>query len=338
VRHGKPFWDELYGDNHWRRLVVGRHGDRGSFEYFLRELGYAVLPWIALAPGALAYAVMRPQGAVKRQGIFWFGAIWFVTGYALVSLSVTKFHHYILPALPGLAIVLGCFLDDVLERRAARTALAAVLVGLPLLALVTVDLAALPKDAQHFIWLFSYDYINTPQGRPWPPGLDFRPALWAFAGVFALSAIALCWRRAQRAGVVAVCVAAVAFTFFLLDGYMMKVTPYWTQKDLIASYYRLRRSPDEKLLVWQMYWRGENFYTQNQIYEGPMSERTVFLGDKNVENLKSFMEKHRGRRAFFLVERARWSSVEGMVPAEARKSLKIVDEGNMKFYLGQVDL
>ena len=45
-----PFWDELYGDNHWRRLVVGRHGDRGTFEYFLRELGYAVLPWIALAP------------------------------------------------------------------------------------------------------------------------------------------------------------------------------------------------------------------------------------------------------------------------------------------------
>ncbi len=51
VRHGKPFWDELYGDNHWRRLVVGRHGDRGTFEYFIRELGYAVLPWVAIAPG-----------------------------------------------------------------------------------------------------------------------------------------------------------------------------------------------------------------------------------------------------------------------------------------------
>ena len=44
ARHGLPFWDELYGDNHWRRLVLGRHGDRGAFEYFLRELGYAVLP------------------------------------------------------------------------------------------------------------------------------------------------------------------------------------------------------------------------------------------------------------------------------------------------------
>ena len=61
---------------------------------------------------------------------------------------------------------------------------------------------------------------------------------------------------------------------------MLRVTPYWTQKGLIANYYKMRRSPDEKLLVWQMYWRGENFYTQNEIYEGPKEERTVFLGDK----------------------------------------------------------
>src|SRR5688572_28873816 len=79
VRHGRPFWDELYGDNHWRRLVLGRHGDRGTFEYFVRELGYAVLPWIAIAPAALAAAVMRrvrrignaiaDAAEVRRQGI-----------------------------------------------------------------------------------------------------------------------------------------------------------------------------------------------------------------------------------------------------------------------------
>ena len=124
VRHGKPFWDELYGDNHWRRLVVGRHGDRGTFEYFLRELGYAVLPWIALAPpAALARGGDAPGARTcAAQGIYWFGAIWFVSAYALVSLSVTKFHHYILPALPGLAIAIGCFLDDLLEpaRRPRR--------------------------------------------------------------------------------------------------------------------------------------------------------------------------------------------------------------------------
>ncbi|HVT07785.1 MAG TPA: glycosyltransferase family 39 protein [Polyangia bacterium] len=341
VRHGKPFWDELYGDNHWRRLVVGRHGDRGTFEYFIRELGYAVLPWVAIAPAALATAVMRRPDTTadsRRQGMIWFGAIWFVSAYAVVSLSVTKFHHYILPALPGLAIVVGCFIDDLLRRRDTRTAAATAVVGIPLLALVIVDLAFAPKDAQHFIWLFSYDYINTPQGRPWPPALDFRAALIAFAALFALATAAMGWRRLQRAAAMGLCVASVAFTYFLLDGYMMKVTPYWTQKGLIATYYKLRRSPDEKLLVWQMYWRGENFYTQNEIFEGPLAERTVFLGDRNAENLKAWMEHHRGRRAFLLIERMRMSSVEGMVPADAKPSLKIVDDGNMKFVLAAVQL
>jgi 4-amino-4-deoxy-L-arabinose transferase-like glycosyltransferase len=338
ILHGKPWWDELYGDNHWRRLVVGRHGDRGTFEYFLRELGYAALPWIALAPAALAYVVMRPVREVRRQGIFWFGAIWFVAAYALVSLSVTKFHHYILPALPGLAIAIGCALDDWLERRVTIPAAAAAIVGIPLLALVVVDLAAIPKDAQHFIWLFSYDYVNSPQGRPWPPALDFGPALIAFAVLFAVTTLALGVRRLQRAATVGVCLAAIAFTYWLLDGYLLKVTPYWTQKDLIANYYKARSGPDEHLLVWQMYWRGENFYTQNEIYEGPMAERTVFLGDKNVENLKSWIAKHRGHRAFFIVERSRWGQLEGIVPPETKSSLHIIDESNMKFCLAEIDL
>jgi hypothetical protein len=87
-----------------------------------------------------------------------------------------------------------------------------------------------------------------------------------------------------------------------------------------------------------MYWRGENFYTENEIYEGPADERTVFLGDKNVENFKAWVAKHRGHRAFLLVERTNWSRLDGMVPPESKGSLKIVDDSNMKFVLGQVDL
>ena len=141
-----PFWDELYGDNHWRRLVLGRHGDRGTFEYFLRELGYArACPgsrwrrrrWARRRSADAGAACGSDAAETRRQGIYWFGAIWFVAAYALVSLSVTKFHHYILPAIPGLAIVIGCFLDDLLSRRDSRAAAgAAALVGMPLLALV----------------------------------------------------------------------------------------------------------------------------------------------------------------------------------------------------------
>ena len=350
IRHGFPFWNELYGDNHWRRLVLGRHGDRGSFEYFIRELGYGVFPWIALAPSALAWVVMRPFRRVsaagapsettisKRREVLRFGAIWFVAGYAVVSLSMTKFHHYILPALPGLAIVVGCFVDDILGRSRGRLALLAALVGIPLLLLVTFDLAGLQKNAQHFVWLFSYDYINTPQGRPWPPELDYRITLAVFAGLFSVAALLVAWPRLRTAAAAGLVLTVLCFTYFLLDVYMKHVSDHWSQKPLIATYYRQRHSPDERLAAWQMYWRGENFYTQNEIYEGPKEKRTVFLGDRNAEDLKDFLGRNPGKRIFFVVERTRFDSLRGMLPEAARPSLKIVDDRNNKFYLASAQL
>jgi 4-amino-4-deoxy-L-arabinose transferase-like glycosyltransferase len=237
VRHGLPFWNELFGDNHWRRMVLGRHGDRGTFEYFLRELGYATLPWVALAPAALGWAVMRVRGGVqqtaeevRKQGIIWLGAIWFVSAYALVSMSMTKFHHYVLPAVPGLAIVVGCFLDDILTRGARRTAAATALVGLPLLLLVTVDLVETKNASQKFLWLFSYDYIHNPRGRPWPESLDFSTALIAFAALFAVTTIGLTFKKVRRWSMLGLCAAAVLFTYFLLDVYMRQVAPYWSSR------------------------------------------------------------------------------------------------------------
>jgi hypothetical protein len=341
VRHGFPFWNELYGDNHWRRLVTGRHGDRGSFEYFVRELGYGLYPWIALAPTALAWVTMRAFGEKtaataaghKRRDILWFGAIWFVSGYALVSFSMTKFHHYIVPALPGLAIALGCFLDDVLVEKRGRLALLAVLAGAPLLALVAYDLTSAQKSAQRFIWLFSYDYVNTPQGRPWPPDMDYARALWIFGGLFTVTAALVAWGRIRKWAVLATVGVAAAFTYFLLDVYIRQAASHWSQKPLIAQFYRERTSPDEHLLAWQMYWRGENFYTQNQIYEGPGPDRTVFLGDKNAENLKDYVGRHPGKRMWFIIERSRLDSLKGLLPEPARSTVKIVNENNNKFYL-----
>jgi 4-amino-4-deoxy-L-arabinose transferase-like glycosyltransferase len=349
VRHGFPFWNELYGDNHWRRLVTGRHGDRGSFEYFVRELGYGLFPWIALAPSALAWVAMRSFGRrgeaattsaaeSKRREILWFGAIWFVAGYALVSFSMTKFHHYILPALPGLAMAMGCFLDDVLAEKRGRLILLAVLAGTPLLALTTFDLTSAQKSAQHFIWLFSYDYVNTPQGRPWPPDMNYIRTLWVFAGLFTVASALMAWRRVRAIATIATLGVAVVFTYFLLDVYIRAAASHWSQKPLVAQFYRERRSPDEHLLAWQMYWRGENFYTQNQIYEGPMNERTVFLGDRNAENLKEYVGSHKGKRMFFIIERTRLDGLRGLLPENVKPSLKIVNDDNNKFYLLTADL
>jgi 4-amino-4-deoxy-L-arabinose transferase-like glycosyltransferase len=349
IRHGLAFWNELFGDNHWRRMVLGRHGDRGTFEYFLRELGYATLPWVAVAPAALGWSVMRTRAGgaaspapsdaeVRRQGIIWLGAIWFVAAYALVSLSMTKFHHYVLPAVPGLAIVIGCFLDDIVERGGTRRAAAAALIGVPLLMLITVDLAYAKNASQHFLWLFSYDYIHSPSGRPWPEMLDFSGTIVAFVALFALSTLALIVPRARRLALVALGGAAVIFTFFLLDVYMPDVAPFWSQKLSIAAYYKNRRSPEERLIAYQMYWRGETFYTKNEIYEGPMEDRTVFDQEGADEKLKDWIGHHRGHRHFFIFERGQQSRLQGLLPPEARASFEVIDSHNNKFSVAKADL
>ncbi|MDX2020024.1 MAG: glycosyltransferase family 39 protein [Deltaproteobacteria bacterium] len=343
IRHGWEFWNELFGDNHWRRMVLGRHGDRGTFEYFLLQLGYALLPWLVLAPAALAALVGRrsPETtpvAQRRQGVYLLGAIWFVAAYGVVSLSMTKFHHYVLPALPGLAIVVGCFLDDVLRRKDVRTMRLTVLVGLPLLALVTYDLTKAPHNAELFLWLFNYDYVHSPVGRPWPSQLNFTTPIAVFCATFAVAALLLCWRRVQTAGLALLCLSSVLFTYFLLDVYMKGVTPYWTQKDPIGAYYATRRSPEERLVAYMMYWRGETFYTKNEIYEGPKEDRAVFDTGNADQDLQTWLDRHRGRRVFFIFERARQSRLVSLLPTEARGTFKVIHDQNNKFVMAHADI
>jgi 4-amino-4-deoxy-L-arabinose transferase-like glycosyltransferase len=348
IRHGGAFWNELFGDNHWRRMIIGRHGDRGTFEYFVRELGYGLLPWVALAPAALGWAVTRRAAAAgagavdpaeaRKQGIIWLGAIWFVASYAVVSLSMTKFHHYVLPAIPGIAIVIGCFIDDLIDRKASRTTAVVALVGLPLLALTTIDLVSAKSAAQKFLWLFSYDYVHSKSGRPWPDRLDFSTPLIMFSVVFALATIALVMPRVRRWAAAGLSTAAVVFTFYLLDHFMPTVAPSWSQKGPIATYYRERASPEERLIAYQLYWRGETFYTSNEIYEGPSEDRTVFDQEGADDKLKEWVTRHRGRRAYFLFERHQEGRIKNLLPAETHGSFSVVDQQNNKFSLARADL
>jgi 4-amino-4-deoxy-L-arabinose transferase-like glycosyltransferase len=348
IRHGPAFWNELFGDNHWRRMVIGRHGDRGTFEYFVRELGYGLLPWIALVPAALGWAVMRGKRAIagapeseaeaRKRDIIRLGAIWFVGAYAMVSLSMTKFHHYVLPAIPGIAIAVGCFIDDLIERGGWRRAAVVALIGIPLLALVAIDLTDTKSAAQKFLWLFSYDYVHNKNGRPWPDRLDFSGAFVGFCVAFAVATVALVFPRLRRWAAMGLSGVAIVFTFYLLDGFMRGVAPSWSQKGPIAAYYENRRSPEERLVAYQLYWRGETFYTSNEIYEGPTEERTVFDQEGADEKLKDWMSRHRGKRTFFLYERFQQSRLQGMLPPEARASFRVVHDQNNKFSLAQADL
>jgi hypothetical protein len=87
-----------------------------------------------------------------------------------------------------------------------------------------------------------------------------------------------------------------------------------------------------------MYWRGETFYTKNEIYEGPLEERTVFDTDNADEKMEEWVKNHRGRRVFVLFERGRQEKVKRLLPPESRDSFQVLYEKNNKFSLAQADI
>jgi hypothetical protein len=87
-----------------------------------------------------------------------------------------------------------------------------------------------------------------------------------------------------------------------------------------------------------MYWRGETFYTKNEIYEGPMEDRTVFDQDGADDKLKDWLSRNRGHRQFFLFEHGQRAHIQQLLPLEAQASFKVIDERNNKFSVAQADL
>ncbi len=157
VRHGPGFTDRLLVHDHINRLAQGVHGDTGSIQYFIWQLGYATFPWVGLIPaaalgwlwlrsgdratdagGPYRIPASRSDGGDVRQQTLMLLGIWFFSSFALFSAMITKFHHYIFPAVPPAAIAVGILLDrlwgrakgDARTRRVAT--IAAVVSALPL--------------------------------------------------------------------------------------------------------------------------------------------------------------------------------------------------------------
>jgi 4-amino-4-deoxy-L-arabinose transferase-like glycosyltransferase len=393
MRHGAAFWNEFIGDNYIHR-ALGRHGDRGTFEYYVQWLAYGTFPWSGLA----AVSLLRgPRGQLRRYAL-----CWIIVDYVVVTLVVTKFHHYFLPLLPAVAIMIGLYLDELLDEPRQHL-LPLLLIALPVTILSAVDLVSLP---QRSLWLFNYDYVNVPGlGRAWPsPAIygqryEYARLFGWIAGAVVLAFAFGAWlvrrRRETRAThippwlvpaiLVATAIAvacgptthgpaptieswrwlvplalalpasmlflraagvawaprlfvgaALVWCALLADKLVVEVSPHWSQKHVIAAYYAQRKGPQEPLLVWQLFWHGENFYTANQIYESTDDrERTVFLGDRPDQKLRSYIAAHPGRRLFFLVERNKLEALKALLPPATRASFSIVEDSNNKLVLAR---
>jgi len=122
VRHGSPFTDRLIFHDMFNRAFHHVHdtneGDDTSFRFYVWQLGYALFPWTGLAPLGLLWWL---RGGVtardnERSDVSLLLCFWFLFAFALFSFMGTKFHHYIFPAVPPVAMLIGVVLDDMLGR------------------------------------------------------------------------------------------------------------------------------------------------------------------------------------------------------------------------------
>ncbi|MBN1605884.1 MAG: glycosyltransferase family 39 protein [Polyangiaceae bacterium] len=126
VRHGPAFTDRLFFHDMYKRAFVHVHdtntGDDISFRYYIWQLGYGLFPWTGLCVGSLLWWAKEQSagGESERSGNGVFLVLSFILAFSMFSVSLTKFHHYILPAIPPLAMLTGWLLHRISEHESPR--------------------------------------------------------------------------------------------------------------------------------------------------------------------------------------------------------------------------
>jgi hypothetical protein len=91
----------------------------------------------------------------------------------------------------------------------------------------------------------------------------------------------------------------------------------------------------DRLLAWQLYWRGENFWSGDEIWGRSDETRTAFKNTDNKEFLQYLNTKGRhGQRYFVITEAGRVRNLPSILPTRtAKDTLEVVDESCNKFTL-----
>lgn len=326
---GHPFAYRFWIHDHFNRLGQGVHTTTpgGTFAYFLEQLGFGAFPWVAAFPGGLLeLGRVSPHDRTPRAQLTLFAGLWAIGTFVLMSLSATKFHHYIFPAVPAVAILCALFLDRLLEEGLQRN-LGALLLGLAAFVVVAHGLWVSPKILPD---LFVYNY-----DRPYPGpelveihrGIGFgswrlsmapRTVMaFLFAAGGAVLALA-CLRGSRRALVGGLAAVAAVFAIWVSWFNWRDLTPHWSQRDIFQTYLAQRATPGEPIVAYYMNWRGETFYSRNLVRQVQDNQR-----------IRELVE--RPGREWIITERNRFGSLQSALGSSAR--LRIVDRSNNKLYL-----
>ncbi len=231
-----PAWYAEYIHVHMlNRFGKGVHGDRGTFDYFASQLGIGMWPWIALLPAALAAIFLSARRDNSEGRTRLLIGIWAIAAYATFCVSETKFHHYALPVVPALAILIAFWIDDLLNGRVRKSAMM-ILVAVPIVGLLARDFVG---EQKQLIELFIYRYDRVwPSGEPW--NLDLTSGFMWFGLAFAVLMGLLVVERIRKYTVAALLGCGLAFGMWTMNVYMPAAAKHWGQQGLHKKYYETR--------------------------------------------------------------------------------------------------
>ncbi|EAU69171.1 glycosyl transferase, family 39, putative [Stigmatella aurantiaca DW4/3-1] len=301
---GKGFFYRFFIHDHLNRLTAGVHTTTpgGTFIYFIEQGGYAIFPWVALLPGAFAaVSRLKLRSESRADHLALIAVLWVAFTFWLLGSSATKFHHYVFPILPGLAILIALFIDRLWQDGPAEHAVS-LLFGLVLFVLVGKDLAEHPKN---FTDLFVYNYdrlypsdlVTKPivlfASRPLWMGDLIATALLLVGAYLALDAFTAKEKSysAQALAMLLVLAGASALTAVVLRGSMSALGLSGVALLVVGAFtvwQALRKGREERLGLWLLTaiyalaggllcWRG---------FRGPLGEDALLRAFMDPVNVK----------------------------------------------------
>ena len=205
----------------------------GSAQGYTTQIGHGMWLWAALVPAALAVMFVRANRTTREGRVRFMIGTWAIVSMFIFCMVQVKYHHYVLPIVPPLGLLVAFYLDDLLSgRERLHAVFAAVAVAIVLL--VTRDLM---HEPDRWIEMFVYRY-----DRPWPMhepySVDPSDGLLALGIAGALAIVVT--SRMPRIGIALLAFVGVSITIWALHAYMPHAGKHWGMRDAIRTYYEQR--------------------------------------------------------------------------------------------------
>jgi len=293
ARHGRVFVDEFFVQHHFARYVSNKYHHPQPFYFYFPVMLMLALPWTAFLLSGLRGVFesnWRAEDAESRLSAFAFA--WLLVPVVFFSLSGSKLPGYVLPALPGAALLAGRRVHKYL--RGEGETLTMRLTGALALALCAAG---------------GYFFYKSGGGRgvpEWAAALVLAPAL-----VCGLLALVAPGRRMQ-------CFMATAFGSLLTAVLIaaLALAPLAERESVRGL---LRRADSEGFAgrpVYQLHTieRSSEFYAAGRLAYDPQGEPWKF------EGVRDLMQAVRaaGGRGLVLVPRRHADQLENVEGLEAR--------------------